>query len=76
MKYAVVIKHPYRDLDYRVDIVDVPEATSVSDIKTVIEREMLGSFEVIAITPKLNPTRDISKGLERIARETENHIES
>lgn len=63
MKYAVIIKHPYRDVDYRVDIVDVPENTHTCDIRTIIEREMLGPFEVISITEKLNLDRkiDISK---------------
>ena len=75
MKYAVIIKHPYRDFDYRVDVVDVPTETSVADIKKVIEREMLGPFEVLCITDRIG-NRDISKGLEAVARETEKHIES
>lgn len=75
MKYAVVIKHPYRDFDYRVDVVDVPDGTSVSDIKKVIEREMLGPFEVLCITDRIGD-RSVNKGLEALIRETEKHIES
>lgn len=76
MKYAVIIKHPFRDFDYRVDIVDVPTGTEMSDVQKIIEREMLGPFEVLAITPKLNPNRDISAGLEKIIKATENHIDT
>jgi hypothetical protein len=75
MKYAVIIKHPFRDHDYRVDVVDVSDDVSLVDVRRIIEAEMLGPFEVIAITPKYSPERDISKGLEKI-RETESHIET
>lgn len=59
MKIAVIIKHPYRDYDYRVDIVDVPEGTEYDKIRTVIERQMLGPFQIIAMTEKLNLDRKI-----------------
>ena len=36
MKLAVIIKHPFRDHDWRVDLVDVPDDTDVSDVRTVI----------------------------------------
>lgn len=75
MKYAVIIKHPHRDNDYRVDIVDVPVDTPKHDIFKVITRRMLGPFEVIAITEKLSD-RDISKGLEDMQLEVESHIET
>lgn len=65
MKYAVIIKHPYRDNDYRVDIVDVPDDTHTKHIYHVIMSEMLGPFEIIAITSKVSE-RDVSKGLEKI----------
>jgi hypothetical protein len=76
MLYAVIIKHPYRDFDYRVDIVNVPDTTAPSDIRRVIERQMLGPFEVIAITDKVNPNRDITKGIEELNIPTEKHIET
>jgi uncharacterized protein YfeS len=75
MKYAVIIKHPYRDNDYRVDLVDVPMDTRVEDIHRVIMSRMLGPFEVIAITAKVSD-RLINDGLESILRETENHIDT
>lgn len=63
MKLAVIIKHPGRDFDWRVDIVDVPDNTPHEQIKTIINREMLGPFEIISITEKLNLDRkiDLSK---------------
>lgn len=73
MKYAVIIKHPYRDEDYRVDVVDVNDNTSPQDIKTAIERGMIGPFEVISVTPKIS-TRDISDSLESLLKETDSHI--
>jgi hypothetical protein len=76
MKYAVIIKHPFRDSDYRVDVVDVDANVSPIDIRKIIEAEMLGPFEVIAVTPKYSSDRDISKGLERITKDTERHIET
>lgn len=75
MKYAIIIKHPYRDSDYRVDVVDVPEDTLRHDIFKVIMRNMLGPFEVICITEKVSD-RDISQGLEKLVMETENHIDT
>ena len=77
MKFAVIIKHPYRNYDYRVDVVDVDHTqVSPEDIRRVIQASMLGPFEVIAVTPRYDPDRDISKGLERIFRDTESHIET
>lgn len=75
MKYAVIIKHPMRDGDYRVDIVDVPVDTPKHDIFKVIMRSMLGPFEVIAITEKVSD-RDVSNGLDALHREVESHIET
>lgn len=75
MRYAVIIKHPMRDMDYRVDIVDVPDNTQYHEIAIVIQRQMVGPFEVIAITEKIQE-RDISAGLEKLHRATENHIET
>lgn len=76
MKYAVIIKHPYRDHDWRVDIVDVPHDTNPAVIRRIIEGKMLGPFEVIAVTAKLDVDRNISDSLERITRDTEKHIET
>lgn len=62
VKIAVIIKHPYRDFDYRIDMVEVDEDTPYDDIKAVIEYEMLGPFQVLAFSTKISD-RDISKQL-------------
>lgn len=59
-KLAVIIKHPYRDFDYRVDIIEVHEDISHSEIEEKIMREMLGPFKVIAITDRINFDRKVS----------------
>lgn len=75
MKYAVIIKHPFREWDYRVDVVEVSDQVTKEDIYTVIMRKMLGPFEILSITEKID-NRDISNGLEELHRETENHIQT
>ena len=75
-KYAVIIKHPYRDNDYRVDVVEVDSTVPTDLIERIIMARMLGPFEVVAITPKYDPARDITSSIERYYRSTENHIET
>ena len=58
-KIAVIIKHPYRDFDYRVDIVEVSLGATYEEIKNKVLSEMLGPFEVIAMTEKINFDRKI-----------------
>jgi len=72
IKYAVIIKHPFRDGDYRVDIVEAHDTVSAQDIKEVIMREMLGPFQVEAITSRIGD-RDISKGLDRLKSDSDSH---
>ena len=57
---AVIIKHPYRDFDYRVDIVEVSLEATYDEIRNKIMSEMLGPFEIIAMTEKVNPNRKLS----------------
>jgi len=55
MKIAAIIKHPYRDFDYRIDIIDVPDDFNEWDkLKEQLEYEMLGPFQVLALTTKIN----------------------
>ena len=54
MQVAVIIKHPYRDFDYRVDIYTVDEDTTNQEIHDYVMSQMLGPFEIIAITSKVN----------------------
>lgn len=58
-KVAVIIKHPFRDFDYRIDIVEVPYDTLLDDIRNKIMSEMLGPFEIIAMTSNINLDRKI-----------------
>ena len=51
---AVIIKHPYRDFDYRVDVYTVDENTTNQELYEYVMSQMLGPFEVIAITEKLS----------------------
>jgi hypothetical protein len=59
MKVALIIKHPYRDYDWRVDICEVPDDMSYDQIKAEAEKKMLGPFEVLAITEKINLDRKL-----------------
>ena len=49
-KVAVIIKHPFRDWDWRVDIYEVPKDAEKQDIHKYVMSKMLGPFEIIAIT--------------------------
>jgi hypothetical protein len=60
-KVAVIIKHPYRDWDYRVDIVEVDDTVTDQEISDAVMGEMLGPFEVIAISRSINFNRKLSK---------------
>jgi hypothetical protein len=59
-KVAVIIKHPYRQDDYRVDIFELPEEMSYADLKEYVERKMLGPFEVVSITDRIDFDRKIN----------------
>ncbi len=52
-KVAVIIKHPYRDNDWRVDIYNVKETITNEELYESIMSEMLGHFEIIAMTEKV-----------------------
>jgi hypothetical protein len=49
-KVAVIIKHPFRHCDWRVDIYEVPEEAERNEIHDYVMSNMLGPFEIIAIT--------------------------
>lgn len=53
-KVAIIIKHPFRDYDWRVDIYEVDESLTNQQIKDYVMSQMLGPFEVIAITDRIN----------------------
>jgi len=58
-KLAVIIKHPFRDWDWRVDICEVPEDMEKHELKKYIESKMLGSFEVLGISDKIDFDRKV-----------------
>jgi hypothetical protein len=66
MKVAVIIKHPGRDWegDIRVDIIDIPDNADYEIIKEAIRndvrRNMLGPFEILYITSKINLNREFT----------------
>lgn len=59
IKVAVIIKHPFRDYDWRVDIIEVDEDVSNQDIAEKIQSEMLGPFNVFAISRRICFNRHI-----------------
>lgn len=52
-KVAVIIKHLFRDFDFRVDVYEVPKETSGKDLNGYVMSQMLGPFEIVAITERL-----------------------
>lgn len=55
-KIAVIIKHPYRSNDYRVDIYEVPEETTGDELYNYVMSQMIGPFEIVSMTERLNLT--------------------
>jgi len=60
-KVAVIIKHPYRDNDYRVDVYEVEESVTGEDLKNYVMSQMLGPFEVVSITDRISLDCKIKK---------------
>lgn len=58
-KVAVIIKHPFRDADWRVDIYEVPESMTDAEIYNYVMSKMLGPFEVMGMTEKIAFDRKI-----------------
>jgi hypothetical protein len=56
MKLAAIIKHPFRDNDFRVDIYESPEIETkdFENIRMAISESLLGPFEVIAVTSRVD----------------------
>lgn len=51
---AIVIGNPCRDNDVRVDIVEVPENYDYDKVKSDYQSKLLGHFEILHITERLN----------------------
>jgi hypothetical protein len=58
-KLGVIIKHPFRDWDWRIDIYEVPEDMEKHELKKYVESKMLGPFEVIGISDKIDFDRKV-----------------
>lgn len=68
-KLGVIIKHPFRDYDWRIDICEVPEDIQKDELKEYIESQMLGPFEVVGISDRINFDRKVDTECHH-----ENHI--
>jgi hypothetical protein len=57
--YAVVIKHPGRDWesDVRVDLIHSPHELSPAKVREWVQAKMLGPFQVLYVTQKVNLNR-------------------
>lgn len=53
-KYAVIIKHAFRDYDYRVDVYEVEEDTEIDDIRKYVLSNLMGNFVIVSITERLD----------------------
>ena len=53
-KVAVIIKHVFRDYDYRVDIHTLPEGKTERQLYQEIQKTLLGPFEIVSITDRVS----------------------
>ena len=53
-RVAVIIKHPFRECDYRVDLYDCPDDADRQSMVNHIQAKMLGPFEVVALTERVS----------------------
>lgn len=54
MKVAAIIKHTFRDFDYRVDIYEIDSEDHMPSLEKKIKRGLLAHFELIALTLKVD----------------------
>lgn len=54
IKVGVIIKHPYRSNDWRIDIYEVSEDMDDEEITKYVYSKMLGAFEVVAISRRIS----------------------
>jgi len=53
-RYAVIIKHTFRDNDYRVDIYDVQEDVTIEDIEKSVLMNLMGNFVIVSTTERVS----------------------
>ena len=54
IKVGVIIKHPYRDYDWRIDIYEVEEKMTTEEITEYVYSKMIGPFEIMGVTRKIS----------------------
>jgi hypothetical protein len=59
---AVIVKHSFRDNDYRVDIHQIPEKfrDRPDYIKAHFQSKIFGNFEIVSITERISENKDFS----------------
>jgi len=60
-KYAVIIKHAFKDYDYRVDVYKVDEDIDEEDVRKSVQAELLSNFIIVAITERLDLNNTIKQ---------------
>ena len=58
-KLGVIIKHPFRDWDWRIDICEVPDNMEKHELQKYIESQMLGPFYVVGISDRIDFDRKV-----------------
>ena len=58
-KIGIIIKHPFREYDWRIDIYSVSEEMTHKQIHDYVMSKMLGPFEIVAITDRICFDRNI-----------------
>tara|TARA_Y100000401_G_C8307729_1_gene217923 strand:+ start:817 stop:1029 length:213 start_codon:yes stop_codon:yes gene_type:complete len=54
IKVGVIIKHPYRNYDWRIDIYEVKEEMTNEEITKYVYSKMLAPFEVMGISRQIS----------------------
>lgn len=53
-KVAIVIEHPFRSNDIRVDIIEVPENMDLCEIEDMYQKKLLSHFKIIHVSERVN----------------------
>ena len=61
IKVGVIIKHPYRDYDWRIDIYEVRKEMTNEEIKKYVYSQTLEPFEVMCIFRRISYDKKIKQ---------------
>ena len=61
IKVGVIIKHPYRDYDWRIDIYEVRKEMTNEEIKKYVYSQTLEPFEVMGIFRRISYDKKIKQ---------------